>query len=274
MMMKRDDRKLSAETIPDSVLPSTAHGSNKVSSPDTLVHENPQPVVGNDFQPPKRILAKLHAVRDSCLPALALNVTEPVTSWGRGELNTVRYTNGQEIRIPKYAFKLLLFKSGFYVPGKNIARSNEPWNDKDQDMAFYISSKATTGIWVNGVNVPSHERQQASTVSKYWGELRHGDIVTVWQHDIDKRQFTGFRFECYWGKSKEPRKEGEVFELSKGDEMLSEMDHVCLAQEKDFLQERTRQQEEQKKMNEQVKEEQKAMIERQIRQSFMSASGH
>ena len=81
IIMKRDQRKLGEETtekikaiepqrLPaqDRYTPSTVHGSNLEH--ETIENEIPadnipssalQPVVGNDFQPPKRILAKLLA---------------------------------------------------------------------------------------------------------------------------------------------------------------------------------------------------------------------
>ena len=302
MLMKRDERKLSDTsegqatgtnpdaTAQDKFIPSTAHTFSAFMSgalnPDAVdanvTSPNAEPVVGDDFQPPKRILAKIIATPDCCLPTISLNITEPVTSWGRGNKATVRYSNGHETRIPKYAFKVLLFKPGFYssIPStpSSSARESQTWNDKDQDMAFYISSKASSGIWVNGIRIPSHDRQNPYTPSKFWGELRHGDVITVWRDEIAKNQFVRFRFECLWGKSREARKEGEVFEILKEGDTLSEIEQACLSQEKEILVEQERLDAEENKMMELEKQRENLARERRgdnhnnFHQSFVGAA--
>jgi hypothetical protein len=249
-------------------MPSTARGSHEPEN-DTFENGNAsnipsstaQPVVGNDFQPPKRILGKIIGTPDSCLPTVTLNVTETVTSWGRGFKNTVRFSNGLDIRVPKYAFKIFLFKQNFYTAAGGLPANATPGNGKnstDQAMTFYISNKASSGIYVNGTNLPSHDRQNPYTPSKYWGELRNGDIITVWRHDVHKTQFTRFKFECYWGTSKEPRKEGERFQILPEGDLLNEIEHVCLAQEKDMLTEIERRDDEEKQALAEEKKKEKA----------------
>jgi serine/threonine protein kinase len=287
-MMKRDERKLAEDLVEriqvsepqrlanrDSCMPDTARGSDEprdistVNTPSSGLH----PVVGNDFQPPKRILAKILATSDSCLPTLSLNITDNLTSWGRGFKNTVRCTNGQEIRLPKYAFKIFLFKRGFYTSSANSPDANE------EDMSFYISSKATYGIKVNGVQLPSANHQEPQTPSKYWAELRHGDVLTLWWSDLKPdKLFTKFRFECYWGKSKESRKEGETFQIFTGGLLVNEIEDACLAQEKIILAEIERREEEDRKIQVQEKQAGKNGSSRQVDviQSFVDrpASGH
>ena len=283
IMMKRDERKLGddlAERIQaiepqrlanrDFYMPDTARGSGEprdiietstVNTPSSGLH----PVVGNDFQPPKRILAKILATPDSCLPTLNLNITDNLTSWGRGFKNTVRFTNGQEIRLPKYAFKILLFKRGFYTSTAGSLGLN------DQDMSFYISSKATYGIKINGVQLPSANHQEPQMPSKYWAELRHGDVLTLWWSDLKPdKVFTKFRFECYWGKSKESRKEGQAFQILPEDLLVNEIEDACLAQEKIILAEIERREEEDRKMREQEKQARHSGFSRQVdvNQSF------
>jgi hypothetical protein len=192
-------------------------------------------LVASDFQPPKRILAKVIATPESCLPTISLNLIDPVTSWGRGYSATVRYTNGRETRIPKYAFKIFLFKPGFYPNDTSPTHPIKGWEDKDQDMTFYISSKASAGIWINNTNLPSNKPQNPSTPSKFWGELHHGDYITVWLNDQDNTKFTRFRFECFWGNSKHKRDEEEEFKVLEDGELLNEIERTCLAQEKEIL---------------------------------------
>ena len=241
-MMKRDERKLSDGALvavdprslasKDRSLAATAHGSNEPSPQETEASSSitTHGVVGNDFQPPKRILGKVIATHDSCLPTISLNITEIITSWGRGYQNTIRYSNGTEVRVPKYAFKIFGFKLADEWAWPPAGASFDTTN-----LAFYISSKATLGITVNGVKLPSHNPQNPETPSKYWGELRHGDIITVWQHDLDKTQFTKFRFECYHGLSKEPRLEDQPFVLLPEDEVLGELQKCCRNHEVEIL---------------------------------------
>lgn len=261
ILMKRDERKLeevangpshavrrNGQTTLDQLLPDTARPTNAAPSVETnsaLSSPAPQPYVGNDFERPKRILAKFIATSDSCLPTLTLNITESVTSWGRGVEATMRYTNGLETRIPKYAFKTILFKPGFnYVDPK--LRTAQVWQEGDQDMRFFISSKATTGLWVNNVNVPSHDRQKPSTESKYWVELKNGDLVDVWRHDINPKIFTRLRFECYWGLSKYKRTAVDECRFVRDGDFLNELEHVCLSQEKAILRENERREKEER----------------------------
>jgi hypothetical protein len=140
-------------------------------------------------------------------------------------------------------------------------------------MTFYISSKASVGIWVNNINIPCFDRQNPNTESKFWGEIRHGDLITVWRHDLDPTQFTRFRFECYWGNSKEARKEGEEFRLLEDGDILAEIEQICLTEERSILAEQARLQEQENVIVQKEKERQKLAHERpfHFNQSFVSA---
>jgi serine/threonine protein kinase len=236
-MMKRDERKLSDGTIEeiephgltaqDRSLAPTAHGSNQpspreVESPGVVTGQG---LAGSDFQSPKRVLARVIATPDSCLPTISLNITETVTSWGRGFKNTIRHSNDDDARVPKYAFKIFAFK----LADEWATPPTVPNFDAD-DVGFYISSKAQVGILVNGVKVPSHDRNPAAP-SRYWGELRHGDAIVVWQHDRNRSQFTKFRFDCYHGRSKQPRAPGEPFALLPENHILDALERYCHAHE-------------------------------------------
>jgi len=252
-MMKRDERTLIQQSAVDAALPRTARGSDIVTT-GTATEPNSrqgstEPLVGNDFQAPKRILAKFLATNDSCLPTIALNITEHITTWGRGIANTHRYVRFEETRVPKYAFKLLLFKPSFYstATGLRPKENDVPWSNKtthDQDFTFYISSKASQGILVNGVHVPSFEPQNPYSASKFWGEIRHGDVVTVWRTDKGPKNFTQFRFECFWGKSKERRAARAEFEVLGDGKLLTEIERVCVACEKEVFEAREKKEEE------------------------------
>lgn len=241
-LMKRDERKLSDGSVEavetgrlgskDRSLAATAHGSNQPSPRETEASgdEINHGVVGNDFQPPKRILGKFIATHDSCLPTINLNITETITSWGRGYKNTICYSNRAEARVPKYGFKIF----GFKPTDEWVSAPPGPSFDTN-DLAFYISTKASCGIVVNNIDVPSYDPQNPESPSKYWGELRHGDTITVWQHDMDKNQFTKFRFECYHGLSKEPRQAHEPFTLLPKGEFLDTLETYCRNHESEVL---------------------------------------
>lgn len=263
MMMKRDTRQLSdehqfsegpqlsREVSPDELSPSfsrqpDAHSGSLVppindrgSSEHPLISGPPGflPFVGNDFQEPKKILARFMATPDSCLPTVTFNITDPFTSWGRSSDNTVRSTVDK--RVPDHAFKLLLFKQGFYSnEGPN---SHDPikWSAKEQDMTFYISTKAAGTIYINNVQLRSHASDEPNSESRYWGELRHDDIVTVWWNVWTNKEFIRFRFECLWGKSREPRYNDGFDILAKGS-LLMDIEKTCLIEEEKMLQEQSR----------------------------------
>jgi serine/threonine protein kinase len=214
----------------DQSLPATAHGSNQPSPHETDVAAS-HGVVGNDFQPPKRILGKIISTPDSCLPTISLNIVDTVTSWGRGYLNTMRYSNAQETRVPKYAFKIFAFKTD-----NDWASTGAPAHGfETTGLTFYISTKASAGIFVNTVKVSSHDAHNPETASKYWGEIRHGDLITVWWHDKDFKPYTRLRFECYHGESKVPRKEGEKFQLLKDEAFIKQLNNACDVHENEIL---------------------------------------
>lgn len=86
----------------------------------------------DEFQVPRTIIAKLVGEKGTALPSIVINVSEQYTSWGRGA-NTHVYPNSHEIRVGKWALKLILLK-----PGMNAEDTL-----KDPNSSFYVSSKAT-----------------------------------------------------------------------------------------------------------------------------------
>jgi hypothetical protein len=236
MLMKRDERQLADDLKRRASNPPTATGTNV----DNILR---QPVVGNDFQPPKKILGKVIATADSALPFINLNITDSLTSWGRGEVATVRYSNLNDVRIPKYAFKILFFKPGFYGSGRSGLI--QTWSDQDQDMSFYISTKASQGIWINNTQLPSYDHSNALTKSKSWGQLRHGDVIDL---TPGGKSSVKLRFECFWGKSKEPRSNVDVFRIIQDEHILHELDEVALVLQSEILAEQDRRREAERKI--------------------------
>lgn len=264
MMMKRDERQFSDErqlsegpqpsrevspkdqfssfnrrpdVYPGTFLPPI----NDRGSSESLFTSPPPaevlPFVGNDFQEPNKILARFIATSDSCLPTITFNITDPFTSWGRSSGNTIR--NTVDKRVPDHAFKLLLFKKGFYSDERFNNQEPVKWSAKEQDMTFYISTKAAGTIFINNVQLRSHAPDKPNSESKYWGELRHDDVVTVWWNVWANKEFIRFRFECLWGKSREPRYNDGFDVLDKGS-LLMDIEKTCLAEEEKMLQDQSR----------------------------------
>ncbi|KAI9647564.1 Protein kinase protein rad53 [Ciborinia camelliae] len=203
---------------------------------------------GNDFQVPKRVLAKFSATPDSYVPTIAFNVTEPFTSWGRGYGNTIRYTTRDDVRVgvPRYAFKLLLFKNDVYPSDGKYA---EGWNNDDYGFRFVISTKASAGLAINGIRLPSHKSDEPLSASKYWGEIRHGDIVTI---SVNSSLVLKLKFDCFWGMGKYRRLDSNFF-LYKELDHIAKIDQICTNLEAAAIEKRNKDQIEQQKLAKEIK---------------------
>jgi hypothetical protein len=90
------------------------------------------------------------------------------------------------------------------------------------------------GIRINGVHLKSHDSKQAASPSKDWGELKHGDEITVWTRENKTNPFVKLRFECYYGASSVSRVEDTSrFSVIPRGEISDELDHFCLQKESD-----------------------------------------
>jgi hypothetical protein len=238
--LNRDERGISEGVA----LPPTGSWVNGVPSPEisqylpefskhTKAANKPETksVISNDvFQPPHRILAKLVGTTDSVLPNLTLNITSVLTTWGRGYDNKLRHADSADIRVPKYALKLVLWELG-------AKPSSGPPTYKDNTYAFYLATKATHGIKVNGIAVPSHDcRSPQKSPAKYWGKLQHGDLVDIWTQDSNPARYLRFRFDCFWGDSKEQRGAGQFFSLMREGPVKEELESFCQWEESAFFQ--------------------------------------
>lgn len=223
----------------ESVLLTQVKTENNFSE-EALLGVSPAQKIGEVFSNQTHgPLAKLVACNDSCLPDITITITDCITSWGRGRRATIRYPDAAESRIPKYAFKVFLYEQEYYKRLVDISCRNTALSEKDQNMSFYISTKASVGIWVNDINVPSHDRQNPNTESKHWGQLKHGDLITVWRHDLKPKEiFTRFKFECYWGQSKQARKPGDTFTLIQDGPKLKFLESTCRKVENSVLDEK------------------------------------
>ncbi|GJC99632.1 meiosis-specific serine threonine-protein kinase mek1 [Colletotrichum higginsianum] len=201
-LLKRDDRKVLEGTEWD--IPSTAPLPEEDSLPDTLPPEPQKIVVPISDDGPKRAIAVLESAPDSVVSGICVPVRISLMSWGRGPSNTAIYEPKTEIKIPKYALKILLWKDG-YDPSKDL--NKHPW-DKYPDgagFAFYLSTKATNGILLNGAELLSHDCKNPTSPSKNWVQVYDGDEVVVWGTATDTTSQTKVVFRCFYGDSAKRR---------------------------------------------------------------------
>ncbi|KAK8089098.1 hypothetical protein PG997_004059 [Apiospora hydei] len=145
----------------------------------------------------------------SLIGGICLSMEDPIMSWGRERDNTVVYQYPLESKVPKYAFRVLLWREG-YTGSSNDFR---PWgrsrsagsatlraSPEPESFAFYISTKATNGLRINNNPLQPNEPKNSRAPSKYWMKLHHGDTIVFWGTD-DIHNQAKLDFECYWGGS-------------------------------------------------------------------------
>lgn len=202
----RGDRRADDPDLADP--PSTASQSQddegKENIPENITHR-PNRIVPLRSNPPgKRIVASLRSSPDSVIPDITILVTESLMSWGRAPENTRVYEPSKESRVPKYAMRIVLWKEG-YDPSKDARPWSQQSQSDDDSYHFYISSKATQGINVNGIPLQSHDSKNPTSPSKNWMRLQDGDKIAVWHNGDVTELRTELVFKCAWGGSSKPR---------------------------------------------------------------------
>ncbi|GKT63520.1 meiosis-specific serine threonine-protein kinase MEK1 [Colletotrichum tofieldiae] len=146
-------------------------------------------------------------------------------SWGRGPSNTVIYEPKTEVKIPKYALKVLLWKDG-YDPSKDPAK--HPWDKypNGEGFAFYLSTKATNGILLNGCELLSHDCKNPTSPSRNWVQIHDGDEIVVWGTATDTTSQTKVIFRCFYGDSAKPRRPDAPPKLVSSS-AARKMDEIC-----------------------------------------------
>lgn len=151
--------------------------------------------------PLNRIVASLESTEESSVGGITLPINQAMISWGRAPENTHIYYPRDEAKVPKHAFKILLWKDG-YEPSRNF----RPWNHPAESFHFYISTKATHGIRINRTILPSHWPRDPKGPAKNWIRLHDGDIVVFWRPGENNEQIPAeMTFRCIWGGSSRPR---------------------------------------------------------------------
>jgi serine/threonine protein kinase len=207
--LRRDSR--SVESDGDWDVPPTAPvpEDDQDSIPDTLPPDTQIPGPVPNILSPKRVIARLTSSAGSLVRGISISVTDPILSWGRARDNTTIYQHVMEMKIPKYAFKILLWRDGY------TASANEfrPWDrgrspgmatmrasPEPDSYAFYISTKATNGLRINGITLSPNEPKDLAAPSRYWMKLHTGDTIVCWGTE-DVNNQARLDFECFWGGS-------------------------------------------------------------------------
>ncbi|PTB46609.1 uncharacterized protein TrAFT101_003943 [Trichoderma asperellum] len=199
--------------------------TNNTEIPDSL---RVVPVLQEDGQP--RTIALIASDTMSCVRDIECLMTDTLVSFGRGLENTAVYEDRFNSKVPKYAFKVLLWKEG-YDPSNDPAKVPLPWT---QDLAgdeksyhLWISTKATLGIRINGQMLDSCDSKKPFGPSKNWTKVYNGDELLIWG---DPNEQTKLKVQCLWGGSAHERKDKHL-ELATT-ELAKELDAACLRTEK------------------------------------------
>ncbi|KAI1087441.1 hypothetical protein F5B19DRAFT_499912 [Rostrohypoxylon terebratum] len=214
-LLKRDHRVINGThhfRAPNEVSPVIDDETESI--PDTLPPETQHPPQVVE-QPP--IIAAFHSGQGSLLPGISIHVNDPIISWGRDPNNIVVYEPAFESRVPKNAFRVMLWRDGYtasfnefrpWEPTRPTASRTMRAEPAPSSYAFYISTKATLGIRINNTPLQANESKSSTAPCKYWVKLYHGDTIVFWGTENAEKQAT-LTFACYWGGSSVPRPSDE-----------------------------------------------------------------
>jgi serine/threonine protein kinase len=226
--LRRDDRKLAD----DVEFPPTAAPELPDSIPDTLPPSMaglaaPQSNGRSGVRVAEFTSNPESYVKDICIP-----VKDSLTSFGRHSDNTQVFKPSSEPRVPKFAFKMLLWKDD-YDPSKDPSKSPLPWNQDvgdEESYSFWISTKATLGIRINNYLLASVDAKNPSSPSQTWARLHHGDVLMIWGSP-DANVSTTLTFDCKWGLSSRPRGADKRLEIASS-ALADKLDNACYRTER------------------------------------------
>lgn len=153
-----------------------------------------------------RAIAVVESMADSVIQNIYFPVTDSLVSFGRGPDNTHKFRPKLEPRVPKYAFKLMLWKEGYDASQSKSWPWQVPSSAVDEaSYHFWISTKATLGIRINGQHLASSDAKNASGPARHWAKVYDGDSLMVWGGQDAQHQKTHLVFRCFWGGSSQAR---------------------------------------------------------------------
>ncbi|GKU10585.1 unnamed protein product [Fusarium langsethiae] len=216
--------------------PPTAAASEDSQIPDTMPTTHTQIVVPvQKPEPNKQLVGVIESHPDSCIPGITIPITDTLVSFGRGPANTEPFSDIYESRVPKYAFKILLWKDDdTFDPSKDPSKVPFPWlrdGEDPNDYSFYISTKASVGININGYQLASADAKNHGGPSHHWTRLYTGDTLTIWGSGDRNSKQTKLNFQCLWGASTQERGENKALELAPKP-LAQKLDAACQKTEK------------------------------------------
>ncbi|KAG5952453.1 hypothetical protein E4U53_000839 [Claviceps sorghi] len=230
-VLRREGSKLTNKTTMMEDIPSTAAPIESDSLPTTCLPDTKIVVPIQEDMSANRAVALIDTDASSCVQGISFPVMDVLLSFGRGPENTEVFQDKLEPRVPKYAFKLMLWKDG-YDPSRHVGKGNQPWcrgganKEEASSYHFWISSKATLGIRINGYNLASSDPKNPSGPSRYWAKVYDGDSLTIWGgQDVENQTTLALR--CLWGGSAKGRPaERRRLEVAPP-QVASKLDHAC-----------------------------------------------
>ncbi|KAK5990574.1 Serine/threonine-protein kinase RAD53 [Cladobotryum mycophilum] len=210
--LRHDSRSPTSELVD---FPPTAAPMSTDSIPDTLPPDSQIVVPLQANSASNRAVGMIDSDSESCISVISFPITDSLVSFGRGLENTQVFEPKTESRVPKYAFKIMLWKDG-YDPSRDPAKTPHPWNRESSDSDsyfFYISTKATIGIKINGYVLPSSDAKNPNGPSTHWTKIYDGDSLLIWGGG-DSRNQTKLVFRCFWGGSSKSRGSFQQLELA------------------------------------------------------------
>lgn len=212
---------------PQSASNSVCKETSRRESPDiqnppptapTSITASLHPTIATDdsttfLRPPVRF-GNLIPTRGSIPTVPRVIISSRATTFGRDKNCNFVHPDAMEDRIPKNAIDLQMWYPGI----EKDAKAGKTDIESHKDLVAVISTRASRYIKVNGVRLIMGKDR------KYFGRLRTGDIITIFEfaegqtpkNDKDK-EFLRFRAEFFIGLSKEVRKPGEPFVVETDD---------------------------------------------------------
>ncbi|KAF7546195.1 hypothetical protein G7Z17_g8597 [Cylindrodendrum hubeiense] len=231
-VLRQDDQDMSDDPME---FPPTAAPVEFDQIPDTLTPNAHIVVPIQDDMLNKRAIGIFEYHPDSSIQGKSFPVTDSLVSFGRGLENTEVFQPRTESRVPKYAFKMMLWKDGQgYDPAKDPLKATPPWHGESKDdpnaYSFYISTKATLGIHLNGFLLASTESKNHGGPARIWTQVYNGDTLLVWGTPEPQNQ-TKLTFKCFWGASSRSRGENKTLQVAPS-YLAQQLDAACLKTEK------------------------------------------
>ncbi|KAG8421086.1 Protein kinase protein rad53 [Metarhizium acridum] len=229
--LRREDSRMVEDTVE---FPPTAAPIESSSIPDTCPPDTKIVVPVQESLSTNRAIALVDTDASSCVQGITFPITGSFVSFGRGPENTESFKQKQEPRVPKYAFKIMLWKDGF-DPSRHSSAGDQPWckeaSQGDAQYHFWISTKATLGLKINGYNLASSDPKNPSGPSQYWAKIYDGDSLMIWGGQDPMNQ-TRLTFRCFWGGSSTVRPAcRQQLELA-SPQVAAKLDAVCQRTEK------------------------------------------